>query len=293
MRVAVIGAGIMGNGIAQLAAMSGHEVSLRDVAEEPLRKALATIDDSLARFVRKERFTAEQAAGIREHIQPTTDLAVAVQDAEVVVEAVPEILELKQRLMTEIGEAAPADALLATNTSQLSITAVAVPLGEEAHRVVGTHFFNPPVLMRLCELVRGLRTSDAALERARSFAESLGKQVVVCRKDSPGFITTRAYAALRTECLRMLEEGVASAEDIDTALKLGFNFPMGPLELSDFNGIDTFLHVADALAAAHGERFRPPVTVRNMVTAGRIGRKAGAGFYDYDAEGNRLPGQRG
>lgn len=293
MRVAVIGAGIMGNGIAQLAAMHGHDVTLRDVADEPLQRGLDAIDASLQRFARKDALGGEDAAAVRARIDPTTELAAAVKDADVVVEAVPEVLDRKREVIAEIGGHAPAGALIGTNTSQLSITAIAVALGEQAHRLVGTHFFNPPVLMRLCELVRGLATSDAALAQARAFAESLGRTVVVCRKDSPGFITTRAYAALRTECLRMLEEGVATAEDIDTALKLGFNFPMGPLELSDFNGIDTFLHVADALAAAHGDRFRPPPTVRAMVAAGRLGRKTGAGFYDYDEAGRKVAGTGG
>ena len=208
--------------------------------------------------------------------------------AAVVVEAVPEILELKQEVLATVARVAPEDALLGTNTSQLSITTIGVPLGAAASRLVGTHFFNPPVMMALVELVRGLATSDETFARARAFAESLGKTVVACNKDSPGFITTRAYAALRLECLRMLEEGIASPEDIDTALRLGFNFPMGPLELGDFNGLDSFLRVLTSLEEAYGDRFRPTTGLRNMVAAGRLGRKTGQGFYRYDAAGTRI-----
>jgi 3-hydroxybutyryl-CoA dehydrogenase len=287
MRVCVLGAGIMGNGIAQLAAMAGDGVMLGDVGEEPLEKGFAAIDKSLARFVKAGKLSEDAAAGARARITGVTDLAEAVTGADVVIEAVPEVLELKLQVWDEVVRHAPRDALLGTNTSQLSITSIAAALGDDAWRLAGTHFFNPPVMMRLVELVAGLQTAEEVLERARAFGEHLGKQVVVCRKDSPGFITSRAYAILRLECVRMLEEGVATAEDIDTALKLGFNFPMGPLELGDMNGLDTYLHAISGLAEAHGERFRPTVGLRNMVAAGRLGRKTGAGFYEYNERGER------
>ena len=286
----MIGAGIMGSGIAQLAAMHDHAVRLHDLDDAAIGTGLASIDRSLARFERKDRLGGVGPAAVRSRITATTDLAEAVQGAEVVIEAVSERLELKRQVFAEVRAHAPSEALLGTNTSQLSITAIATALGDDADRLVGMHFFNPPVVMRLCELVRGVRTSDAMLERARRFAETLDKTVVVCRKDSPGFITSRAYAMLRLECLRMLDEGVASAEDIDTAMKLGFNLPMGPLELGDFNGLDTYLHAVEGLADAYGERFRPTVGLRNMVAAGLLGRKSGEGFYRYDGEGNRLGG---
>ena len=184
-----------------------------------------------------------------------------------------------------IGELAPAGALLGTNTSQLSITSIATALGDDAGRLVGIHFFNPPVMMRLVEIISGLQTAPAEVERARALAARLGKEAVVCRKDSPGFFTSRVYAILRLECVRMLEEGVATAQDIDTALKLGFNFPMGPLELGDMNGLDTYLHALEGLTEAYGDRFRPTVGLRNMVAANRLGRKTGAGFYEYDGDG--------
>ena len=290
MRVAVLGAGIMGSGVAQLAAMRGHEAVARDVSDDVLRRAREATDRSLARFEKKGALGDEGADGVRGRLTLTTDLAAAVAGADVVVEAVPEVLELKHRVLGEALEHAPAGALIGTNTSQLSITRIAAGLRDHAPRVVGIHFFNPPVMMRLVEVIAGLQTRPDVVERAREFGRALGREVVVCRKDSPGFITSRAYAILRLECVRMLEEGIATAEDIDTALKLGFNFPMGPLELGDMNGLDTYVHAISGLAEAHGERFRPTVGLRNMVAAGRLGRKSGAGFYEYDEQGNRLEG---
>jgi 3-hydroxybutyryl-CoA dehydrogenase len=283
----VIGAGIMGSGIAQVAAMAGHEAVMVDLEVSALDHARAAVATSLARFVKSERLTAQECAAAIGRLKTSTDLTTALVGAEVVIEAVPEVWELKESVLSVVREHAPADALLATNTSQLSITQLSTVLGNHADRFVGMHFFNPPVRMRLLELVMGLRTSEDAVTRASQYAETLGKEVVVCRKDSPGFITTRAYSALRQECMRMLEEGLASVEDIDTALKLGFNFPMGPFELSDFNGVDTYFHVITHLEKVHGERFRPTPTLRNMVAAGRLGRKTGAGFYAYGADGTQ------
>jgi 3-hydroxybutyryl-CoA dehydrogenase len=287
MRVAVIGAGIMGSGIAQVAAAAGHTSVVADVSERALEAARASIDKSLARLVKAERMTAAESAQTLTRLELTTGIAHAAAGAEVIVEAVPERLDLKRAVLSEVITVAPADALLGTNTSQLSITSIGTPLGDAAGRLVGMHFFNPPVMMRLVELVRGLATTDQTLQRAREFAEGLGKHTVVCRKDSPGFLTSRVSAILRLECLRMLEEGLASAEDIDTAVKLAFNHPMGPLELGDFNGLDTYLEAVDGLAAAHGDRFRATIGLRNMVAAGRLGRKTGQGFYRYASDGTR------
>ncbi|HEY1508931.1 MAG TPA: 3-hydroxyacyl-CoA dehydrogenase family protein [Solirubrobacteraceae bacterium] len=288
MNVAVLGGGIMGNGIAQIAAGVGDDAVVRDVDDAALERARAAIETSLGRFVKKERLTADEADAVLGRIRFTTDMEEALKSADVVIEAVPEVLDLKRSVWQTVGELAPGQALLGTNTSQLSITSIAVALGEQAPRLVGTHFFNPPVMMRLCEVIAGTETRPEEVQRACEFGRHLGKEVVVCRKDSPGFITSRAYAILRLECIRMLEEGVASAEDIDTALKLGFNFPMGPLELGDMNGLDTFLHAVTGLADAHGDRFRPTVGLRNMVAANRLGRKTGAGFYNYDGDGRKV-----
>lgn len=280
-QVAVVGGGVMGNGIAQLSAMSGHEVRLADLSQERLEGALTAIGTSLDRFIRSGKLEADQRAQIMGRISTTTQIAEAVEGVDVVVEAVLERLEVKHEVMTQVAAHAPAHAVLGTNTSQLSITAIASALGADAHRVVGMHFFNPAVLMRLVELVKGLETSDETLERAEAFARSLGKETVVCLKDSPGFLTSRISAILRMEALHMLEEGLATPEDIDKAIRLAFNHPMGPLELGDFNGLDTYLDALTGLHAAHGERFRPPVVLRTMVAAGRLGRKSGRGFYDH------------
>lgn len=288
MKVAVLGAGTMGSGIAQIAAAAGYDVALRDVGTEALDRASSAIRRSLDRVVKAGRSTAEDADRTLAGITMVVDLSQAAEDADLVIEAVPEVLELKQELLSEALEVARPDVLLGTNTSQLSITSIGAPLGKAAERLVGMHFFNPPVMMRLVELIRGLHTSEESVERAREFAIRLGKQVVVCQKDSPGFLTSRVSAILRMEALHMLEEGLATAEDIDTAIKLAFNHPMGPLELGDFNGLDTYLSALTGLTTAHGDRFRPTVGLRNMVSAGNLGRKSGRGFYRYDETGRRL-----
>lgn len=287
MKVVVVGAGTMGSGIAQLAATSGHETVLVDLDEAQLARARAATEASLAKFVAKQTLTDVEAGEALGRLRTTTGLAAASADVDVLVESVVEVLEVKQAVFREVAEHAPASALLGTNTSQLSITAIASAVPERAERVVGLHFFNPPVLMRLVELVAGLQTSETALSEATAFGRGLGKQTVVCRKDSPGFLTSRISALVRLECLRMLEEGVASAEDIDTALKVGFNWPMGPLELGDFNGLDTYLHILTSLEQTLGDRFKPTVTLRNLVSAGRLGRKTGQGIYSYGADGRR------
>jgi 3-hydroxybutyryl-CoA dehydrogenase len=280
----------MGSGIAQVAAMNGHQVALRDVGQAELTRAREAVAKSLARFVKAGTLEQQASDDALGRIAFTTDLEGASRDAEVVIEAVPEVLELKRDVLSVAAAVARPDALLGTNTSELSITGVGRDLGPAAERLIGVHFFNPPVRMRLVELIRGLATSDATLARAREFGAGLGKEVVVCRKDSPGFLTSRAYAALRLECVRMIEEGLAGPEDIDRAFRLGFNFPMGPLELGDFNGIDTFVHVLDALSEAYGERFLPTPMLRNLVAAGHFGRKTGRGFYSYSPDGTRANG---
>jgi 3-hydroxybutyryl-CoA dehydrogenase len=284
-RLAVIGAGIMGSGIAQLAATAGYEVALCDADPEQLTRARRQIEASLEKLTSKGMLQEPLGARALERLYPRTSLSEAASGADLVIEAVVERLHVKQAVIAEAAAVAAPTALLATNTSQLSITAIGGALPHASDRVVGMHFFNPAVLMRLVEIVAGLETSDAAIAAAKAFAESLGKETVVCRKDSPGFLTSRIAAIVRLECLRMLEEGVGTAEDIDRALRLGLNFPIGPLELGDRNGHDTFLLALESMAQTLGERFRPTVGLRNLVAAGRLGRKSGRGIYRYDEHG--------
>ena len=286
--VVVIGAGTMGSGIAQVCAMAKHDVALVDSDMSKCDLAVRTMQSSLEKFAQKDKLSGENPDSILSRVSIGTSIADACAGSDVVIETVVERIDVKHAVFSEILASAPSDALLATNTSQLSITRIGTILGEDSSRLIGMHFFNPPVLMRLIELVVGLQTSEETVQRAVEFASGLGKETVVCRKDSPGFMTSRVSAIVRLECLKMLEEGVGSAADIDKALRLGLNFPMGPLELGDFNGLDTYLDALESLEKAHGERFRPTITLRNFVSAGRLGRKTGRGIYRYDSEGKKV-----
>jgi 3-hydroxybutyryl-CoA dehydrogenase len=288
VKVTVIGAGTMGSGIAQVCAMAGHVVRVVDSDPSKGDAAYASMLSSLEKFALKDRLGGESPEAVLSRVSTGTSIAVSCEGADTVIETVVERLEVKHEVFREVLASAPSDALLGTNTSQLSITRIGSVLGEDGARLIGMHFFNPPVLMRLVELVVGLRTSEESVVRAEAFARGLGKETVVCRKDAPGFMTSRVSAIVRLECLKMLEEGVGSPADIDKALRLGLNFPMGPLELGDFNGLDTYLHALEALQVAHGDRFRPTVTLRNLVAAGRLGRKTGWGIYRYDEDGKMI-----
>ena len=277
--VAVLGAGTMGHGIAQVCAVAGCRVTLRDLNENVVQGGVGRIRESLEKLASKGRIDTDAKDRALSSIEATTDLAAAVAGADLIVEAIPERMELKIQTFTDVERAAPDHAIFATNTSSLSVTEIAGATGRP-ERVIGMHFFNPVPIMELLELVRGLRTSDETVETARAFAERIGKRAIVVR-DWQGFATSRLGVALGAEAIRMLEEGVASAEDIDTAMKLGYRHPMGPLELTDLVGLDVRLAILEHLHREVGEQFRPPTLLRQMVRAGKLGRKAGEGFYKY------------
>lgn len=285
--VAVIGAGTMGSGIAQLCAMHGLSVALVETQQDFLDRGTANIKKSLDRFVKSQKITSADSDAALARIRPSLSLEEAVATVDLVFEAVPEKLELKQDIFRRISKSAASHVIIATNTSQLSITSLALS-ADHPENVIGTHFFNPPVLMKLIEVIKGLKTSDETLRITLELCERLGKEVAVCNRDTVGFITSRAAAALRMECIRIYEEGIASIEDIDRAMRLGFNHPMGPFELADFNGLDVSLLNGLSLKEAYGERFNPPQSLRVRVNAGQLGRKTGSGWYDYREKKNVL-----
>lgn len=284
--VAVIGAGVMGRGIAYVAAVGGFEVRLVDVDASQLDAAAARIDRDLDEGVRRGKVGRDVARNARHQLSTTTDLAAACADIGLVVEAVVERMDVKHDVLGRAEEAAPDDAVLATNTSALSITEIVAALADPS-RGIGMHFFNPVPKMRLCELILGLQTSDETAAAAEAAARAMGKATVRVA-DVPGFATSRLNALIGNEGFRMLEEGVATPEDIDAAARLGLNHPMGPLEMADLVGLDVRLSVLETLEAALGERFRPTTVHRRLVAAGRLGRKTGRGVYRYDDDGNRL-----
>lgn len=279
-RVAVIGAGLMGSGIAQVAAQAGWEVTLRDLDDAATRRGLAAIRASLEKFAGKGAVSADDVDATLRRITPTTELEAAA-DADIVVEAVFERLDVKQDVFRQLDKICRPDAVLATNTSAIPITQIASAT-QRPESVVGTHFFSPVPMMKLCELVRGHKTSDAALARARSFAEEIGKTCIVVQRDIAGFVTTRLIAALVIEAVRLVESGVVSPEDLDTACKLGFGHAMGPLATTDLTGVDVLLHATKNIYADTADpKFFPPELLSRMVAAGELGRKTGKGFYEY------------
>jgi 3-hydroxybutyryl-CoA dehydrogenase len=279
-KLAVIGAGLMGSGIAQVAAQAGYEVTLRDISDDVLDRARKAIAESYAKFVAKDRMSPDDAEAALARIGTTTDLDAAA-DADIIVEAVFERIDVKHEVFRVLDSISSEDAVLATNTSAIPITNIAA-VTNRPERVVGTHFFSPVPLMKLCELVRGLKTSDETLATARAFAEGIGKTCVVVNKDVAGFVTTRLICALAMEAVRLYEAGVASAEDIDTACKLGFGHPMGPLATVDMTGVDILRHATmNIYDETQDEKFFPPELLSRMVSAGDIGRKSGRGFYEY------------
>ena len=281
MKLAVLGAGTMGHGIAQVAAMAGYETRLFDLLPQALDAAQARIESNLEKGIARGKVTPEARERALGALTFTSRLGEAADGVEIAIEAVPEKLGLKRDVLGASAEAAAEGAVLATNTSSLSIGRIAEGLpGPE--RVVGMHFFNPVHIMALIEIVRGTETSDETVARAREVAERLGKTPIVIA-DSPGFASSRLGVALGLEAIRMVEEGVASPEDIDTAMMLGYRHPMGPLKLGDLVGLDVRLDIARYLHGALGSPvFEPPALLERMVEEGRLGKKSGRGFYDWE-----------
>ncbi|WNC15922.1 3-hydroxyacyl-CoA dehydrogenase family protein [Brevibacillus brevis] len=279
--VGVVGAGSMGSGIANLAAMSGFHVILQDLEEKFLQAAMGRIDSFLAKSVSKGKMSEAEKSEVMGRIQVTTELE-EMKRADIVIEAVIENLEVKKSVFARLDAIVPDHVILATNTSSMSITTIAEAT-KRPERVAGMHFFNPAQIMKLVEVVRGFKTSDETVEEIKAFAKRLNKETVEVKKDTPGFIVNRIMVPQFIEAIRLLEEGVASAEDIDKAVTLGLNYPMGPFTLQDYAGVDIGLHVMDYFYEEFKDnRFAAPLLLRQLVRAGRLGRKTGAGFYDYN-----------
>jgi 3-hydroxybutyryl-CoA dehydrogenase len=282
-QIAIIGTGTMGRGIAYLSAIAGYETVIHDVDVGALDAAKASIESTLKKSVDKGRMSESAAGDALKRIQLAIDLEPAVREADLIIEAVPEDPDLKKNLFSQADLFCAEETILASNTSSISISKLAAAV-ERRDRFVGLHFFNPPQVMKLIEIVRGERTSEETVAQARQVAERMGKQPIVVN-DTPGFATSRLGIAIGLEAIRMLEDGVASAEDIDRAMELGYNHPMGPLRLSDLVGLDVRLGIADYLASTLGPRFEPPPLLRQMVRDGKLGKKSGRGFYEWKDEG--------
>ena len=281
-RVCVLGAGLMGHGIAQVCAQTGKfEVNMRDIEQRFIDNGMRMIKDSLQRFVKKGTITEAESKEILNRIHPTLDVKEAVQNVDMVIEAVTENPPLKKAVLAEADKYAPPHAVIASNTSSISITEIGAAT-KRAEKVCGMHFFNPPQLMRLIEIVRGLKTSDETVETIKQVSARLGKESVLVKKDTPGFIVNRIIVPALNEAVFLVAEGVADPEDIDKAITLGLNWPMGPLKLVDYIGADTHLFISDVMVNETGDpKFRPSTLLKQMVRANLLGRKTGHGFYDW------------
>jgi len=269
----------MGRGIAYLGAVAGYDTIIHDADPDALDAAKASVESTLRKGVEKGKVTETDAVLALDRLRVAEELEEATRGADLIIEAVPEELDLKRNIFAQADLVCGEETILASNTSSMSITKLAGSV-ERRDRFVGMHFFNPPHVMKLIEIVRGERTSDDTVAQVREVAERMGKQPIVVR-DTPGFATSRLGVAIGLEAIRMLEEGVASAEDIDRAMELGYNHPMGPLRLTDLVGLDVRLGIAEYLAAKLGPRFEPPALLRQMVAEGKLGKKSGRGFYEW------------
>jgi 3-hydroxybutyryl-CoA dehydrogenase len=279
--IGVVGAGTMGNGIAQLAAQMGANVIMRDIKDDFVQRGIKAIDKFLQKGVERGKVTAEQKSAVLGRIIGTTDMG-ELAKADFIIEAVIEDLDLKKQVFAQLDEVCRPDVILATNTSSMSITLIAAATKRQ-DKVVGMHFFNPVPLMKLVEIIRGFGTSDETVAVTTALAQKMGKETVEVKVDSPGFIVNRLMIPHMIEAVKLLEEGVASKEDIDKAIKLGLNYPMGPFELMDFTGIDICKYVADYfyLELNKEQKWSVPTVMKNQVRSGFVGRKSGKGWYDY------------
>ena len=284
-RVGIVGFGQMGSGIAQVCAMAGLDVLAREIDQKFIERGLSRIDGSLARLVKSGKLSEEDAKKARGRIRGTTALA-DFSDRDLVIEAVIEVMDAKKEVFEQLDKVCPASTIFASNTSSLTIIEIAAAT-KRPDRFAGLHFFNPPVVMQLVEVVKAITTSDATVEALRAFVTRLGHTPVVC-KDTPGFIVNRLMIPIMLEAIRALEQGVATAEDIDKAVKLGLRHPMGPFELIDYTGLDINLHVANTFFDEFRDpAWAPPPLLKRMVLAGHLGVKTGKGFYEYDENGKR------
>jgi 3-hydroxybutyryl-CoA dehydrogenase len=286
-KIAVLGAGLMGHGIAQVASqVGGYEVSVLDINQDLVDKGMKMINDSVSKFVEKGNLSKEQGQAVVARIRPTTDLAQALSGSQLVIEAATEDPKLKLDLYKRVSELAEEGAVVASNTSSISITLLASTV-KHPEKVCGMHFFNPPQLMPLVEIIKGKRTSEETLELVRSVSVKMGKETVLCKKDSPGFLVNRILVPALNEAVFLVQEGVADPEDIDKAVKLGLNWPMGPLQLLDYVGLDTTFNITQVfMGEFQDSKYRPAPLLREMVRAGMLGRKSGRGFYEWGSPGS-------